>query len=319
MVLFDQNGKIKRYTSIEEILNIFYDLRLELYDKRKVYMLSILKKDLGILSNKVRFIKAVISEELILKNKKRAILVNELLDSGYDTMSKLEKLRKKSKEEEEAEIEIVNQNLQNENEENEEDNLGKINDNKKSEIKQKVPAKEYDYLLTMPLWSLTFEKVEELLKQKEEKEKEFSDLEKTDREHLWMNDLDELLLALDKFEKWEEEQNIIINKNNSKIQKNTKRNNRKNNKKNKEDILNNEQMKKKNNKRKNSPSTIESEYNTNNKNIEEVFRPSLKDRLKNKKEKDFTLTDNKKTRGPLDEILENMEFMDGKSKIIEDE
>ena len=317
MVLFDQNGKIKRYTSIEEILNIFYDLRLELYDKRKVYMLSILKKDLGILSNKVRFIKAVISEELILKNKKRAILVNELLDSGYDTMSKLEKLRKKSKEEEEAEIEIVNQNLQNENEENEEDNLGKINDNKKSEIKQKVPAKEYDYLLTMPLWSLTFEKVEELLKQKEEKEKEFSDLEKTDREHLWMNDLDELLLALDKFEKWEEEQNIIIN--NSKIQKNTKRNNRKNNKKNKEDILNNEQVKKKNNKRKNSPSTIESEYNTNNKNIEEVFRPSLKDRLKNKKEKDFTLTDNKKTRGPLDEILENMEFMDGKSKIIEDE
>ena len=319
MVLFDQNGKIKRYTSIEEILNIFYDLRLELYDKRKVYMLSILKKDLGILSNKVRFIKAVISEELILKNKKRAILVNELLDSGYDTMSKLEKLRKKSKEEEEAEIEIVNQNLQNENEENEEDNLGKINDNKKSEIKQKVPAKEYDYLLTMPLWSLTFEKVEELLKQKEEKEKEFSDLEKTDREHLWMNDLDELLLALDKFEKWEEEQNIIINKNNSKIQKNTKRNNRKNNKKNKEDILNNEQVKKKNNKRKNSPSTIESEYNTNNKNIEEVFRPTLKDRLKNKKEKDFTLTDNKKTRGPLDEILENMEFMDGKSKIIEDE
>ena len=319
MVLFDQNGKIKRYTSIEEILNIFYDLRLELYDKRKVYMLSILKKDLGILSNKVRFIKAVISEELILKNKKRAILVNELLDSGYDTMSKLEKLRKKSKEEEEAEIEIVNQNLQNENEENEEENLGKINDNKKSEIKQKVPAKEYDYLLTMPLWSLTFEKVEELLKQKEEKEKEFSDLEKTDREHLWMNDLDELLLALDKFEKWEEEQNIIINKNNSKIQKNTKRNNRKNNKKNKEDILNNEQVKKKNNKRKNSPSTIESEYNTNNKNIEEVFRPSLKDRLKNKKEKDFTLTDNKKTRGPLDEILENMEFMDGKSKIIEDE
>ena len=319
MVLFDQNGKIKRYTSIEEILNIFYDLRLELYDKRKVYMLSILKKDLGILSNKVRFIKAVISEELILKNKKRAILVNELLDSGYDTMSKLEKLRKKSKEEEEAEIEIVNQNLQNENEENEEDNLGKINDNKKSEIKQKVPAKEYDYLLTMPLWSLTFEKVEELLKQKEEKEKEFSDLEKTDREHLWMNDLDELLLALDKFEKWEEEQNIIINKNNSKIQKNTKRNNRKNNKKNKEDILNNEQVKKKNNKRKNSPSTVESEYNTNNKNIEEVFRPSLKDRLKNKKEKDFTLTDNKKTRGPLDEILENMEFMDGKSKIIEDE
>ena len=318
MVLFDQNGKIKRYTSIEEILNIFYDLRLELYDKRKVYMLSILKKDLGILSNKVRFIKAVISEELILKNKKRAILVNELLDSGYDTMSKLEKLRKKSKEEEEAEIEIVNQNLQNENEENEEENL-KINDNKKSEIKQKVPAKEYDYLLTMPLWSLTFEKVEELLKQKEEKEKEFSDLEKTDREHLWMNDLDELLLALDKFEKWEEEQNIIINKNNSKIQKNTKRNNRKNNKKNKEDILNNEQAKKKNNKRKNSPSTIESEYNTNNKNIEEVFRPSLKDRLKNKKEKDFTLTDNKKTRGPLDEILENMEFMDGKSKIIEDE
>ena len=53
--------------------------------------------------------------------------------------------------------------------------------------------------------------------------------------------------------------------------------------------------------------------------LKKFLEPSLKDRLKNKKEKDFTLTDNKKTRGPLDEILENMEFMDGKSKIIEDE
>lgn len=126
-------------------------------------MISIMKRDLGILSNKVRFIKAVISEELILKNKKRVILVNELLDSGYDTMSKLEKLRIKSKEEKEAEIEMINQNIQNEDE-NE-------NGNNNNNIKQKVPAKEYDYLLTMPLWSLTYEKVEELLKQKKKKKK----------------------------------------------------------------------------------------------------------------------------------------------------
>ncbi len=301
MVLFGPDGKIKRYSSVEEILEIFYNIRLELYSKRKEYMISIMRKDLGILANKVRFIKAVISEELIIKNKKRVILVNELLDSGYDTMSKLEKLRIKSKEEIEAEIEMINnQNL------NDEDN---DNDNK-----QKVPSKEYDYLLTMPLWSLTLEKVEELIKQKEDKEKELNILINTTKEQIWLNDLDEFLIALDKYEKWEEEQNIILdnikgkNNNNDKTKKN-----RKNNKKNKEDISDNEKGKKKNK----TPSVINDNDDKKNQ-IQEIFRPTLKERLKNKKEKDFNLTNIKKKKGPIDDLIDDMEFMDSKTRIVDE-
>ena len=36
MVCFDQHGKIKKYTSPEEIIDDFYDLRLTYYMKRKV-------------------------------------------------------------------------------------------------------------------------------------------------------------------------------------------------------------------------------------------------------------------------------------------
>jgi DNA topoisomerase-2 len=36
MVLFDQNGKIKKYTTPEEIMEDFYLMRLSYYQKRKV-------------------------------------------------------------------------------------------------------------------------------------------------------------------------------------------------------------------------------------------------------------------------------------------
>jgi DNA topoisomerase-2 len=40
MVCFDLNGKIKRYSSPEEILDEFYDKRFEFYGVRKVCMES---------------------------------------------------------------------------------------------------------------------------------------------------------------------------------------------------------------------------------------------------------------------------------------
>ena len=64
----------------------------------------------------------------------------------------------------------------------------------------------------MNLWSLTYEKIEELLKQKEQKEKELSILEKTEVETLWDNDLNSFIEELDKYEKKEEEDRLIAKK-----------------------------------------------------------------------------------------------------------
>ena len=40
MVCFDLNGKIKKYTNAEQVLQDFYDKRIELYGMRKVNYLS---------------------------------------------------------------------------------------------------------------------------------------------------------------------------------------------------------------------------------------------------------------------------------------
>ena len=63
-----------------------------------------------------------------------------------------------------------------------------------------VPAKEYDYLLTMPLWSLSEEKVAELNRQLDEKKDDHDELDATHIHVLWERDLDALLEALDKQE-----------------------------------------------------------------------------------------------------------------------
>ena len=90
--------------------------------------------------------------------------------------------------------------MQNE-EEKKEDEETEIKAKEKGQVKAKVPWKEYDYLLSMNFWNITYEKVEELLKQKEIKEKELEELKKTTIETLWINDLDNFIEELDKYEK----------------------------------------------------------------------------------------------------------------------
>ena len=220
MVLFSPEGKLKKYNSIEEILQTFYDLRLNYYALRKEYMISLLKKEVATLSNKARFIKMVIEDEIVIKRKKRAVLVNELYELKFDTQTMLNEKKQKTKEEIHREMELQNNtNIEDENSINVNDG-NNISDNdenseqknKKNEIKPKVPIKEYDYLLNMNLWSLTQEKIEELLKQKELKEKELETLEKTEVETLWDNDLDNLEEELVKYEKMEEEDRLLAQK-----------------------------------------------------------------------------------------------------------
>lgn len=218
MVLFDPEGKLKKYSTVEEIMQTFYDLRLKYYKLRKDYMISVIKKEVAVLSNKARFIKMVIEDELVIRKKKRNVIVNELYDLKFDTQSALEKIRLKSRSEEEAEIELINQNLQNEEEKKEEEDeeSNSKNNRDKGQMKSKVPWKEYDYLLSMNFWNITYEKVEELLKQKETKEKELEELQKTTIETLWVNDLDNFIEELDKYEKQEEEDRLIAEKLNKK-------------------------------------------------------------------------------------------------------
>ena len=89
----------------------------------------------------------------------------------------------------------------------------KINNKSKDQIEKKLEEKEfpkmlngiknengnYNYLLGMNLWSLTYEKVEELKKQQENKELELEILKNKKPEDIWKEELEELLK---KYEEW---------------------------------------------------------------------------------------------------------------------
>jgi DNA topoisomerase-2 len=59
--------------------------------------------------------------------------------------------------------------------------------------------KNYDYLLGMELWNLTFEKVEELKKKHKEKQSEYDTLKGLSPEDLWLRELQELEVAYNKW------------------------------------------------------------------------------------------------------------------------
>ena len=93
LVLFDRNNKLKKYSTPLEILEDFYELRIMYYSKRKQYLKSVILRDLQILKNKERFINSVIEGELVLRNKKKSHLIQELISLGYSKMKNIIKIK----------------------------------------------------------------------------------------------------------------------------------------------------------------------------------------------------------------------------------
>jgi len=173
MTLFDDQGKIHKYKTSLDILRMFFHHRLEFYIKRKAMLLEKMAKDLKILSNKARFVEEVCSGELVVSNRKRKELLAELKERGYDLIPKDEKKNMSSEDE-------------NEDEEPVEESASD------AEL-----SKGYEYLLGMKIWSLTFERAEELRRQRAEKAEEVKKLEATAPEAIWSADLDVIDEALD--------------------------------------------------------------------------------------------------------------------------
>lgn len=171
MTAFDVNGKLHKYATCVDILRVFFHYRLEYYVKRKDLLLEKLRRELKILDNKARFVEEVCKGDLVVSNRKRAELLADLKERGYDLFPREEK--KSESEDEESERE----------------------DEKESASDAEL-AKGYEYLLGMKIWSLTFEKAEELRRQLAEKKKEVIILEDTKPESIWLNDLDAIEEAL---------------------------------------------------------------------------------------------------------------------------
>ena len=86
MNLFNSEDKLKKYESVEEIIDDYYQIRLEYYEDRKDYLIDALEKQIMILSNKAKYIKEVLDGTIDLRKKKKQEIIDMLVDKEYDTV-----------------------------------------------------------------------------------------------------------------------------------------------------------------------------------------------------------------------------------------
>ena len=174
LVAFDTQGRIHKYATPLHILEEFYGVRLQFYQKRKKHMLDVMQRELDRLSNQARFVKMIIDGKLVVSKKKKSVLVAELAKLGFTRFPKIVDAKK------EGEFEAVIEEADAADED--------------EDTATTAGASDFDYLLGMAIWSLTQERVEKLLKQIGEKEVEIDLLTAKSPKDLWRADLDGLLI-----------------------------------------------------------------------------------------------------------------------------
>ncbi|KAJ5321679.1 hypothetical protein MYU51_013229 [Penicillium brevicompactum] len=170
LVAFDPEGRITKYATVDDILKEFFVIRLKYYERRKQHQLAAMQKDLEKFSNQARFVKMIIDGTLVISKKKKPVLVVELKEKGFKPISKTAEAAKMGEDEPVVE----------EGEESEDNDTQAL-------------SGAFDYLLGMPMWSLTQERVEKLLRQIGDREMEIDTLIKLSKEDIWNRDLDEFI------------------------------------------------------------------------------------------------------------------------------
>ena len=84
MRLFDAKDKLKKYETVEAIIDDYFTTRYEMYQVRKDYMINALTKELLLLSNKARYIKETLDGTVDLRKKSKALVSEMLKEKGYN-------------------------------------------------------------------------------------------------------------------------------------------------------------------------------------------------------------------------------------------
>merc|ERR1719183_1412639 len=113
----------------------------------------------------------VVNKELVISNRKKKDLVAELKKLKFPTVKQIER------------VTLEKRTVRFE--------AGDYDDEEEDEEAQdKEQGSGYNYLLGMPLWNLTHEKVEEMKRLAAEKKSEFEALLATAPEQIWWSDVD---------------------------------------------------------------------------------------------------------------------------------
>lgn len=203
LVLFNEECMINKFENPQAILERFFNLRLKYYDLRKEYLASRIVRDIETLKNKIRFIREVNDDVLVISKRKKADIVGQLVTRKYTPYSKLPAIKSSIENNLIAQIEKLNQP----NEEEEEEEEGQERDRRQSapEVEDEADKgiKEYNYLLSMQILSLSEDLIKKMQKEIEDKETGLTRLRNTSVKEMWIHDLDTFLEQLDKSEKAE--------------------------------------------------------------------------------------------------------------------
>ena len=134
--LFDKDCKLKKYATIQEIVDEFYEVRLAAYGKRKAYLIDEMNKIRVKASNKARFISCVLNDMIDLRRKDA-----ETIDRILQSMDF-------------AQVE-----------------------------------ESFDYLIKMPMNSVSKENIARLMKERDDAEAELNEIVATTVEDMWLRDL----------------------------------------------------------------------------------------------------------------------------------
>eukprot|EP00986_Skeletonema_menzelii_P002405 scaffold650_cov140-Skeletonema_menzelii.AAC.4 len=183
MHAFTPNMDIVRYKTPSDIADAFFPIRLGLYADRKSVLESNMEYFTTLMRNKARFIEAVSTNDIdLLRGKK----------SKDATIALLEEMKFVKQ----SDLDVIKSN----NTVAKRRTSSAVVPTEETERSPNTldPSKEYDYLLSMPLSSLTAEKIEALNKEAVKMDMKMEELKNTSAEDLWKEDLDMLESHLEK-------------------------------------------------------------------------------------------------------------------------
>jgi len=83
MHLFNSECKLHKYDNVEEIIDDFYKVRIQLYEKRKAYLVQEMERKLVKLSNRAKYIQETLAGTIDLRRKKGDVVTKLLQDKSY--------------------------------------------------------------------------------------------------------------------------------------------------------------------------------------------------------------------------------------------
>jgi DNA topoisomerase-2 len=156
MMLFDTHCKLKNYETVESILDEFYVVRYDTYRKRKAHLIRAMQGALKKMANKARFIQEIVAGHIDLRKSQNDGEVDVMLEQkGFDRMAS-----------------------------DGSDVVG--------EAEGGGSGGNYKYLTEMKLNTLTKERAEKLMRERDDAETQLRTLEATTLETMWLRELDSL-------------------------------------------------------------------------------------------------------------------------------